>query len=61
MTPAKAVRLAIECIRAEVKRIAFDANLADRLHVTDSFAVKASKRRHDLLAAIEELRAMVSK
>lgn len=55
MTPAKAVRLAVALIRAEVKRIAFDANLADRMHVTDSFAVRASQRRRELLAACDVL------
>jgi hypothetical protein len=42
-------------MRAEVKRIALDANLCDRLGLKEPGTVKASKRRKELLAACEVL------
>jgi hypothetical protein len=52
MTLPRAVRLAVEAMRLEVKRLAFNANIADRLKVTAPEAMKASKRRRELLNAI---------
>jgi len=59
MTLAKAVRLAVATMRAECKRLAFDANLCDRLGLKEPGAVKASKRRRELLAAVDALRVGV--
>lgn len=57
MTPARARRIAIACIQAEIKRLAVNANLHDRYQADAPACVEASKRRKQLLAALAELSA----
>lgn len=61
MTIARAIRLATEAIKLEVKRLAFDANVLDKLKLVTPESVKASKRRRDLLEAISILEALKDK
>lgn len=53
----KSNRLAIEALRAEVKKIAFDANLFDKGMADYPHAQRCSERRKILLAEIERLKA----
>jgi len=58
MDEKRALKVIRECVRAEIQRIAVDANLHDKWGASYSFAVKASQRRAELqqaLLAIEEL------
>lgn len=55
MTHAQARRIAIEAIEAQIKALAIDANMAERLGATYPAAVKASQRRKELRAAIVKL------
>jgi hypothetical protein len=45
MTLPQAAQLAVKVMRAEVNRLAFDANLAERLGAAIPEAVKAAKER----------------
>ena len=60
MTLQQAARLAMEAMRAEVKRLAVDANLCDRLGLKEPGTLRASKRRRRLLAAIATLSTVCS-
>ena len=55
MTRARAITLAIQCIEAEIKRLAVHANLHDQYGADAPVCVEASKRRNELRAAIEAL------
>lgn len=55
MTHAQARRIAIAAIEAQIKALAVDANMHDRLGATYPHAVKASQRRAVLRAAIATL------
>lgn len=55
MTHAQARRIAIQAIESEIKRLAVDANMHERLGATYPAAVKASARRRALRAAIAKL------
>ena len=55
MNRARATALAIQCIEAEIKRLAVNANLEDTYHSGIPMCVEASKRRNELRAAIEAL------
>ncbi len=56
MKRAHAIRIAIASIEREIKSIAVDANLHDLYKADYPHAIKASKRRTDLRAAIEILK-----
>ena len=58
MTIPQAVKLAIGALRKEAQRLAFDANLAEKLGATAPEAVRASRDRRRILAAIETLGRM---
>ena len=51
----KTKRLAIEAMKKQVQRIAFDANLFDRGLIDHPHYEQASKKRKELLAAIKQL------
>lgn len=55
MNRARATALAIQCIEAEIKRLAANANLHDQYGADTPACVQASKRRNDLKEAIEAL------
>lgn len=55
MNRARATALAIQCIEAEIKALAVQANLEDAYHSGIPACVQASKRRKELRAAIEAL------
>lgn len=55
MTRARALTLALQCLAAECKRLAVQANLHDVYHADTPATVAASKRRADLRRAIETL------
>lgn len=57
MTHAQARKIAIQAIEAQIKVLAFDANMHERLGVDTPHAVKASVRRRELRAAIVTLQA----
>ena len=52
----KAVRLAIECIRREIQRLAVDANLQEMYQANLPHTIAASKRRALLREAIAVLK-----
>lgn len=56
MKQSQAVGLAIQCIEAEIKRLAVNANLHDMMHADAPVCVEASKRRALLRAAIAALK-----
>lgn len=56
MTHAQARKIAIESIRAQIKALAVDANMHDRLGATYPHAINASKRRRELMEAIDTLK-----
>lgn len=56
MTHAQARKIAIEAIRQQIKSITIDANMHDRLGATYPHAINASKRRRELLEAIDTLK-----
>jgi hypothetical protein len=51
-----ATKIAIQCIEAEIKRLAVNANLEDQYHSGLPMCIQASKRRTELRAAIEALK-----
>lgn len=51
MTRARAITLAIQCIEAEIKRLAVQANLHDQYGADTPVCVEASQRRTELRAA----------
>ena len=55
MNRSRATQIAIQCIEAEIKRLAVNANLHDLMHADTPVCVKASERRKELRAAIEAL------
>lgn len=55
MERKRAIELAIQSIRAEVQRLAVDANLHEQFRAGYPAAVRASKRRKQLREAIEIL------
>lgn len=57
----KAINYAIECIQAEIKRIAVDANLYDKGIADYDMAKRRSERRKLLQEAIEELSKLENK
>ena len=57
MTTRTALTLAIPEIRAELKRIAFDANMHDIYHADYPYAIACSAKRQRLLAALRDLEA----
>lgn len=60
LTPrVRALKLAIESLKDDVQRVAFDANLHERLGSDCPVAVKASKHRRKLQEAIGELEKMM--
>jgi len=56
MNAHRATQIAIQCIEAEIKRLAVNANLHDLMHADTPVCVEASRRRKELRAAIEALR-----
>ena len=48
-------KLAIEALRKQIQRIAFDANMYEIYHVTNAHAENCFKLRKKLLAAIKDL------
>ena len=56
MKLSKAVSIAIESMRLEIKKIAFDANLFDRNLVDYPLAEKRSQRKKELEDAIQTLK-----
>lgn len=56
MTHAQARKIAIEAIRQQIKTITVDANMHDRLGATYPHAINASKRRKELIEAIDTLK-----
>jgi len=52
----RALRLAILAMRAEIQRIAFNANLEDRFKAGLPVSIAASRKKKNLLDAIEALR-----
>lgn len=60
MTPrVRALKLAIESLKDDVQRVAFDANLHERLGSDCPVTVKAAKHRMKLREAIGELEKMM--
>lgn len=60
MTPRiRALKLALESLKDDMQRVAFDANLHERLGSDCPVAVKASKNRKKLQEAIGELEKMM--
>ena len=57
MDSKKATRLAIECIRKEIQRLAVDANLQEMYQVDLPNTIAASKKRALLREAIQTLQA----
>ncbi len=55
MKQSRAIALAIECIRAEIKRLAVDANLHDRFGMDTPHGRNSSARRKQLQEAIATL------
>jgi hypothetical protein len=55
MNRARATTMAIQCIEAEIKRLAVQANLEDQYHSGIPACVQASRRRKELREAIEAL------
>ena len=55
MNNAKAVKLAIECIRAEIQRLAVDANLQEMYQANLPNTIAASQKRALLREAITTL------
>jgi len=56
MQNQRAITIAIQCIEAEIKRLAVHANLHDMMHADAPVCVEASRRRKELRDAVEELR-----
>lgn len=56
MKESQAIRLAIEALEKEVQRLAVDANLRDLYDLRSPHAISASRKRKQLLAALELLR-----
>jgi len=61
MTYARALRLAADALRAEAQRLAFEANLRDRFGLDDPGAVRASRRRAELQAAMALIEQQLSR
>jgi hypothetical protein len=61
MKQHRAVALAIQCIEAEIKRLAVNANLHDLFGADAPVCVEASKRRAELKAAIAALKQPIQK
>lgn len=53
MNQKKAIRLAVEVLRKEIQRLAVDANLHDQYGLDSVHAVNASKKRKELLEAVQ--------
>ena len=56
MNASRARTIAIQCIEAEIKRLAVNANLHDMCHADAPVCVEASKRRKELREAIAALK-----
>jgi len=52
---SRAIRLALECIEAEIKRLAVEANLHEVYGLASPGAMQASRRRQELRAVITTL------
>lgn len=48
-------RAAVDALRKELQRIAFDANMADRFGATYPYALRCAARRQEIRAALAEL------
>ena len=59
MKQKKALKLAIEAMEAEVRRLAVDANLHDVYGADSPYAVRASLERVELREAVEELKKLL--
>lgn len=55
MKHAQAIKLAIEALEQECKRVAVNANLFEKMHLDTPATRNAAKRRTDCRAAIEVL------
>lgn len=55
MTPARARQLAVQALEREIKALAVDANLHERMGLAAPHAVEASKRRRELREAVRVL------
>ena len=56
MNTKRARAIAIQCIEAEIKRLAANANLHDMYHADAPVCIEASKRRKELREAIDALK-----
>lgn len=56
MNQHRAITLAVQCIEAEIKRLAVNANLHDMMHADAPACVEASRKRKELRDAIEALK-----
>ncbi len=56
MNAHRATSIAIQCIEAEIKRLAVNANLHEMMHADAPVCVEASKRRKELREAIAALK-----
>ncbi len=61
MNEDRAVKLAIECIRKEIQRLAVDANLQEMYHADLPHTIAASKKRTQLREAILVLQGQPGK
>jgi hypothetical protein len=57
MTFDHARAIAIEALRRQAQRLATDANLHDMYHANHPAAINASRKRHELLEAVDTLQA----
>lgn len=55
MKPDKAIKIAIACVKLEIKKIAFDANMYDLYHLGTPYSKKCSEKRKEMLEVIEYL------
>lgn len=60
MTRDKAIKLAIEAIEGEIKRLNVDANLYQLADARYPAAIRAFKRRNDLHQAIDVLKSPIA-
>jgi len=59
MDEKKALRLAVEALKEKAQRLAVDANLHDLYRLDAAHAVNASRKRKEVLEAVETLNSLV--
>jgi len=55
MNTDKLIKIAIACVRSEIKKIAFDANMYDMYKLGTPYSKKCSEKRKEMLEVIEYL------